>query len=314
MFFRTCFVCLLVFTLYCEAYPVVVDSCGQPLQFNKRPTRMVTHDINITQMAFELKLQPYMAGVTGVGGWNKKSERFRNQQGNLPDLATKYASLENILLARTDLYFAGWGYGMRVGGPVTPDTLARYHINTLELTESCIRINRQKYPKASMSLLYDDLLRLGRVFEQENQTEQIIAQWHKRINKAQRLAQFEKPLKVFLYDSGTDKPLTAGKFAMPTALIEILGSKNIMDDIPGSWSSASWEVVAVRRPELIVLVDYISRDNVQNSIRFLENHPVMKFTPAVRNKRYVALSYAEVTPGPANIEAIEKLAQAIKGE
>ncbi len=308
------FAFLLVFTEVCETYPVITENCGQSVHINQRPTRMVTHDVNISEMAFELGLQPYMAGVTGTGGWNKKSENFRIKQGNLPDLATKYASLENILFARTDLYFAGWGYGMRVGGPVTPETLARYKIDTLVLTESCIRVNRQKYSRATISLLFDDFLRLGKVFNQQKQAEQIIQQWNKRIEYAQQLVQPKEPLNVFLYDSGKDKPLTAGKFAMPSAFIELLGSKNIMDDLPNSWSHTSWEVVAIRQPELIILVDYVSKNSIQNAQHFLENHPVMKHTPAVKNRRYVVLSYAEITPGPSNIEAIEKLAYAIKGE
>lgn len=34
----------------------------------------------------------------------------------------------------------------------------------------------------------------------------------------------------------------------------------------------------------------------------------MKQTPAVRQQRYLKLQYAELTPGPANIAAVEKLA------
>jgi iron complex transport system substrate-binding protein len=37
----------------------------------------------------------------------------------------------------------------------------------------------------------------------------------------------------------------------------------------------------------------------------------MKETDAVKNERYVALRYAELTPGPANIDAIEKIAKAM---
>lgn len=39
----------------------------------------------------------------------------------------------------------------------------------------------------------------------------------------------------------------------------------------------------------------------------------MKKTPAVRQHRYLKLQYAELTPGPANINAVEKLARAMYG-
>ncbi len=37
----------------------------------------------------------------------------------------------------------------------------------------------------------------------------------------------------------------------------------------------------------------------------------MKLTPAVKNQRYLKLQYAELTPGPANIKAVEKLSSAL---
>ena len=45
---------------------------------------------------------------------------------------------------------------------------------------------------------------------------------------------------------------------------------------------------------------------------FLKSHPAMKYTSAVKNEAYVALRYEELTPGPANIEAMAKMAEAMK--
>ena len=36
----------------------------------------------------------------------------------------------------------------------------------------------------------------------------------------------------------------------------------------------------------------------------------MSETDAVKHRRYLPLKYGEITPGPANIQAIEKLAKA----
>lgn len=69
--------------------------------------------------------------------------------------------------------------------------------------------------------------------------------------------------------------------------------------------------MASRQPELIIILDYMTPDNVSRSKNFLANHPLMKNTPAVKNQRYVVLNYPEITPSPANIEAIKKLAQAV---
>ena len=71
------------------------------------------------------------------------------------------------------------------------------------------------------------------------------------------------------------------------------------------------EAVAAAEPDFIILLDYQTGSGADALRRFLESHPLMKLTPAVRHHRYLKLQYAELTPGPANIGAVEKLARAL---
>ena len=117
--------------------------------------------------------------------------------------------------------------------------------------------------------------------------------------------------RVFLYDSGEDKPFTAGKFAITTAMIAAAGGENIMADMETSWGTTDWETVAARNPEFLVLLDYQDGAGYRKLLDFLKAHPAMKETDAVRNGRFVALRYEELTPGPDNIGAIGKIARAL---
>lgn len=101
---------------------------------------------------------------------------------------------------------------------------------------------------------------------------------------------------------------------MPSALIREAGGVNIMDDMETSWGTTSWETVAARNPQFLVLLDYQDDAGYQKLLNFLKSHPAMKETDAVKNERFVALRYAEITPGPANIEAIGKIARAMHPE
>jgi iron complex transport system substrate-binding protein len=65
---------------------------------------------------------------------------------------------------------------------------------------------------------------------------------------------------------------------------------------------------------VIILLDYQSASGADSLQRFLEAHPLMKYTNAVTSGRYVKLRYEQLTPGPANIDAIEKLAEAFVSE
>ena len=108
------------------AAEIIVDNCGEPLTFDATPERIVVHDMNMTEMAFALGLQDKIVGLTGITGWYKTSEDFDELRGDIPALAPKYPTVENLVGASPDLFFAGWYYGMKPGGEVTPDTLAEF--------------------------------------------------------------------------------------------------------------------------------------------------------------------------------------------
>lgn len=288
-------------------YPVTIESCGTPITFTEAPKRAVIHDVNISEMAFALHLQDHIAGLTGISGWYKMTPAFKAQMGNIPELAPKYPSMETLLAAQPDFFFAGWNYGMKPGGDVTPDSLNRYGIKTFVLSESCVFSGIRH--KATMDTLYNDELTLGRIFGRYDEALALVDRWKQRIAALPKPLANHPPLKVFVYDSGEDKPFTSGQYAMPTAIIEAAGGRNAMESLETSWGTTSWEKVAANAPDVIVLLDYQNSGSADALQRFLAQHPLMKLTPAVQHHRYLKLQYAEMTPGPANIQAAEKLAK-----
>ena len=290
------------------AFPVTVESCGKPLTFEAPPQRAVVHDINMAEIMFALELQPQMVGVTGITGWYKTTPAFDAARGDLPELAPKYPTVENLISVEPDFFFAGWYYGMKPGGEVTPESLAEFDIPVYVLSESCIHLDKEQ-PAVGMETLYKDVRNIGAIFGVAERAEALIADWQARVAAVAEATKGMGGQRVFLFDSGEDKPFTAGGFAMPTALIAAAGAKNIMADVETSWGRVGWETVGERNPEFILLLDY--GDGGQPLIDVLEAHPVMAETDAVRQRRYLALKYSEITPGPANIEAIEKLARAL---
>ena len=289
-------------------YPYTYQNCEDSVTINAAPKRAVVNDINHIDMAIALGIQGQMAGISGVD--NKATKAMLDAIPGIPEVAIKYPNLENILGVNADFYVSGWNYGMKVGGAVTPKTLKEHGVNTFVLKESCIHV--MKMPKqASIELLYDDILRLGAIFDKNERAQELVEGWKKELRET--LAKIKNPqkIKVALYDSGTEKAFTAGKYAMPTALIEAVGAVNVMDDWEKNWGTVPFEQLASKQPEFLILVDYIDSQNAENSRKFLEQHPLMKETPAVKNKRYLVLDYTEITPSPANIPAIIKLAKAL---
>ena len=201
---------------------ITVDNCGDPLVFDTAPERIVVHDMNMTDMAFALELQDRIVGLTGITGWYKTSPDFDELRGDIPELAPKYPTIENLVSAEPDLFFAGWYYGMRPGGDVTPDTLAPFGIKTMVLTESCVHLDKDR-PAASMDLLFDDVLRLGKVMQVEDRAETLVSGWKAELAAIETQTAGLDRLRVFLLDGPADAPFTAGKFAIPDAMIAAAG-------------------------------------------------------------------------------------------
>ena len=297
---------------YLSAGPLLaeatVQSCNRTVTFENPPERAVSNDVNLTEMMLVLGLADQMVGYTGISGWKTLDAEMRSGVKELPELSAKYPTKEVLVGADADFFFAGWNYGMKVGGEVTPETLKLFGIKVYELTESCSHIMDKH--KASLEDMYNDLLNLGKIFGVEDRAKTLVASYKLELkNFEEDLKNIDQGLRVFVYDSGEDAPFTAGRYAMPTALIEAAGGQNIMDDFNKSWGTVTWEEVVDRDPQVVVIVNY-GDVTAEQKRDYMMSNPAFKNISAVKNDRFVTLEYVEATPGPRNIQAIKHLADA----
>ena len=284
-----------------------VESCNRTVSFDAPPKRAISNDVNLTEMMLVLGLADHMVGYTGISGWKTLDEEMRANVKQLPELSSKYPTKEVIVGANADFFFAGWNYGMKVGGEVTPETLKPFGVKVYELTESCTHI--MKKGKASIDDMYADLLNLGSIFNVEDRAKNLVNDYKAELKSFKSNLETGEPVRAFVYDSGEDTPFTAGLYAMPTALIEAAGGVNVMNGFKKSWGTVTWEEVVAQNPEVIVIVNYGSVTAEQKR-SFMMSNPAFANIEAVKNDRFVTLEYVEATPGPRNIKAIKTLAKA----
>ena len=288
-----------------------VESCNRTVSFDAPPKRAISNDVNLTEMMLVLGLADHMVGYTGISGWKTLDEEMRANVKQLPELSSKYPTKEVIVGANADFFFAGWNYGMKVGGEVTPETLEPFSVKVYELTESCTHI--MKKGKASIDDMYADLLNLGSIFNVEDRAKNLVNDYKAELKSFKSNLETGEPVRAFVYDSGEDTPFTAGLYAMPTALIEAAGGVNVMNGFEKSWGTVTWEEVVAQNPEVIIIVNYGSVTADQKRA-FMMSNPAFANIEAVKNDRFVTLEYVEATPGPRNIKAIKTLAKAFWGK
>ena len=288
-----------------------VNSCNRTVSFDAPPKRAISNDVNLTEMMLVLGLADHMVGYTGISGWKTLDEEMRANVKQLPELSSKYPTKEVIVGANADFFFAGWNYGMKVGGEVTPETLEPFGVKVYELTESCTHI--MKKGKASIDDMYADLLNLGAIFNVEDKAKNLVNSYKAELKSFKDDLETGEAVRAFVYDSGEDTPFTAGLYAMPTALIEAAGGVNVMNGFEKSWGTVTWEEVVAQNPEVIVIVNYGSVTAEQKRA-FMMSNPAFATIDAVKNDRFVTLEYVEATPGPRNIKAIKTLANSFWGK
>ena len=282
--------------------------CGETVRYPATPRRAVAHGINIVEMVLALGLEDRLAGYGGLRDIRRLPPAMQTQLAGVPDLSSTAMNLETILGAQADFVFSGWAYGFQ-DGKVTPAGLAELGIASYVLTESCIR--KVARERVALEDTFADLLALGRIFRVEARAQALVDGQRAALARVtQATRSVARRPRVFLYDSGTDIPVTAGRYAMPHAMIEAAGGDNLFADIPGSWTRGNWEDVIERNPDWIVIVDN-DRPTPGGKMRFLLEQPELAHLAAIRERRFVLLDFAEATPGPRNVAAVERLAKAL---
>ncbi|KYK15255.1 MULTISPECIES: ABC transporter substrate-binding protein [Streptomyces] len=295
-------------------YPVTVENCGERRTFESAPRRVVTNDVGITEIMFALGLEDHMAGyvmpddkgdLTGVP-WK---DGYRKTEW----LSKGRINKELVLDARADLVFAGWNYGFSEGEGFTPDALRRVGVDSYLLSESCRNgQGKARGVMAPLDALYTDLRNLGKIFDVEDRADALVTSFREQVAEAQAKAPrgADRP-RVFLYDSGEDKPLTSGAYAGPHDIITKAGGDHVMKDLEDSWTTVGWETVVARDPEVIVINDY-GDTTAEQKRRFLESYPPLANVSAVRNGRIVVLDYVDLVESPRNPAAVGHLAEELR--
>jgi iron complex transport system substrate-binding protein len=219
---------------------------------------------------------------------------------------------ELVVGAKADLVVAGWRSGFSDQRGITPAILDGLKIQSFMHAESCFNYPGHPERVTPFEGLYTDLERLGKIFGVEDRARALVAEYRKRVAAVQAQVPKGDPVSVFLYDSGTDKPFTAGSQVPPNDIIRFAGGRNVFADLDARWSEVTWEAVVQAKPEVIIILDYGDKP-AQEKIKFLKEFPTTSKLPAVVNDRFHILDYNEGISGPRNIDGLEGFAAYLRG-
>lgn len=293
-----------------QTYPVEVQNCFETARFDAAPQRALVNDTNMVQTILDLGIADRVIGVSGVAGVERHLIAAPGVVAGLHQFIDRYPSLEAVLGQNPDFVFAGWSYGFSIARGLTPSTLAEMGVATYTLRESCIRIGRRE--PVSMDTLYADLRALGAIFGIVKRAKAVENALRARVDAvAMRVRDVpDRPRVMYCSDCNSESPpVSVGAEGMTSLITRLAGGTNIFDDIPNSYVRVSWEEVARRDPQWILVSDH--RIPVEDIIRHLTSDPQLSHVEAIRERRFIPITYAEQTPSTRTVDGLEKIARAI---
>lgn len=302
----------------------VTDCTGTKSTFTAPPKRTTTITGNVLEILLGLGLKDKIIGVQAVGP-GAFPPALQTQADALPKLSGKYVpgsfvptQREQLLAANPDFVLGGWPSNFDASlGAMTQADLTQRGINSYyAFSANCPR----KAPVTDFSVLYQDIRNFGAVYDAKDAADAMVAKMQKTVADVQNeVGDAPKP-KVFSYsfeDGGRGKAYANGNQGLINAAITQAGGKNIFDDINATYQDVSWEDVAARNPDVIVLEAFGKPSSAEfdkaiaESQSFFTKNPALQNVTAVKNRKFVAVTAeAYYLGGTRNADTVAFLAKA----
>ncbi|MEV4196449.1 ABC transporter substrate-binding protein [Streptomyces toxytricini] len=298
------------------AAAAAITSCGRELSFSKPPERAVALDQASTETLLELGLQDRMAGTANLK--TKIPAQYQAAYAKVPVIAPKIATGEQLRAATPDFTVAGSADLYTADRAGTREELAALKVPAFVSAVDCPQQNPAG--RTAFELLFSDYENLGRVFGVEERAARLAADQRAAVAKAGEAAAAphgaDRPTVVYLYSVFNGMPYVAGGSGLPSEMSRVVGARNAFDDVAEDWPEVSWEEVAKRNPDFIVIGDLSERgrpgDSAAEKRAVMAAHPVVSKLAAVRDSRIIEVPGIELDPSVRSVHALGLIAAGLK--
>ncbi|MET9852436.1 ABC transporter substrate-binding protein [Streptomyces sp. NPDC006450] len=297
-----------------------LTSCGRKATFAAPPKRAVALDQTSTETLLELGLQDSMAGTANLK--TKIPAPYEAAYAKIPVIAPKIATGEQLRSATPDFVVGGSADLFTKDRAGTREELDALKVPTFVSAVDCPAQNPAG--RTPFELLFSDYENLGKVFGAEERAGKLVADQRTAVAKAGETASkltggtggADRPTVVYLYSVFNGMPYVAGRTGLPSEMSRIVGAKNAFDDVDEDWPEVSWEEVAERDPDFIVIGDLSERgrpgDSAAEKRATMTGHPVVSKLAAVRDNKILEVPGIELDPSVRSVHALGLLAAGMK--
>ncbi len=295
-------------------YPVTLENCGDKVSYDQAPKRAVTLDQASAEVLIRLGLADRMVG-TGYET-DKPTKDIAEEYAKIPLLAENGAvvSHESLLNAQPDFVMSHFASFFAADKAGERRELDEHGVPTY-LTEFDCTFH-QAVDGASFEMLFSEYADLAKIFDVQGAGEKLIAEQRAVVEDG--LATAKKitgtPSIMWFYSTYDGAPYVAGPGGLPQHVSELIGAKNVFDDAETKWPETSWDEVAARNPDVIVLADLTRGkpgDSAKEKIEILKKDPLTSKLDAVKNERFIIVPGTYMDPSYGSVYALPAVAEGL---
>ncbi|MEV6749068.1 ABC transporter substrate-binding protein [Streptomyces sp. NPDC051080] len=303
-----------------DGYPVTLKNCGRTVTVDTPPRHAVSVDQGSTEILLSLGLADRMAATAT---WTDPVMKgLEKANAEVPRIADDRPSSEKVLDREPDFVSASFESTLAKGGVAPREQFESLGVPTYVSPADCTGKDNSgggdgaRTAPLTMDSVYGEVRDLARVFGVPERGDALVAALRERVKKATEDIDASGTTLLYWF-SDSKAPYLAGCCGAPGIITEELGAKNVFDDTHEEWPQISWETVADRNPDVLVIGDLTRKaqtaESAAKKIEFLESNPATKNMDAVRHKRYVLLSGQAMNPSVRTVEGVERVAAGLRG-
>ncbi len=299
------------------AFPMTIENCGTEVVFDSTPQRAVSLNQSATEILIALGVEDRVVGTAYQN--QPVADDIAAAYESIPLLSDGILTLETLLEAQPDFVYSSFASFLTRENAGERDELHELGVPTY-LTEFDCTYHEAVEGGATFEMLFDEIETIAKIFDVPEAGEQVVAEQQRIIDEGLATAeQIEgAPKLVWFYSTAASAstPSVAGPGGLPQTVTEMLGAENLFDDADTKWPEVSWDEIAQRDPDVIILGDLTRGypgDSAQEKIDFLKSDPLTRTMDAVINERFIVVPGQHMDPSIHSVEAITAVADGLVG-
>ncbi len=293
---------------------VTLSNCGLELTVSSPPERAVTLEQGATELLLALDLGDRMVGTSYLT--DAVASEYADAYAAVPVLADQYPTAEQLREVQPDFVYSMRSSAYASDAVGSREELAELGVPAYLSTNDCEDTDLIA-DEVGFDQIFAEISDLATIFDVQDRGDALIAEQQAVLDQVAGSAADAGDLDVvWIYSTINGAPVVAGNAGLPQTLTELAGATNAFDDLDAQWTETSWDEIAQRDPDVLVLADLsrgLEGDSAQDKIDSLRSDAVTSQLSAVLADRLVSIPATEMDPSVRSIDALSTLSDALVG-